>query len=649
MARMKITSLITSIILACCCPFYAQTTPDVAAIADELTQVTKYEYGQSRAPLVAVEEFTRRALASPPALVALEQRFIAILQSDATLAGKDFICRQLSLIGSGNSVPVLAGMLRGTETFEMARYALERIPGDAVDQALREALPAVSSTAWKVGIINTLGNRGDPASVTFLENLSAGSESDLADAALTALATIGSAPACAVVVDAAAKETGELRPAVAEADLICADRLARGGDRSGAIAIYRRLYEPRQTVVVRVAALQGLATVGGSEAVPTLQQALAADEDKLRAAAVRGLAGVPGQQVTAIMMQAAESLPDTTQVQLLSALAERGDRSARPVLVKAAGSADANIRMAALEALGTLGGSEDVQLLTERSALASGREQEVARGSLYRLQAAEVDDAILKSLAEAEPKLKVELILAAGERAIATASAALLAAARDLDRSVRRVALRALRDTASADDVHALIELLSAYERQADRAEAQRTIASVIRRTDSSVKPVLSAYADATDDAVKLSLLWVMGQVGNASTLPTLRAAVASDSADIKREVIVALSNWPNDRPAADLYEIARDNSNLAHQILALRGYVQLVTLPSDRPHEATISLLKNAADLASRPDEKKTILAALPRYPCKGALDLARAALADSATAAEAEMAVKRIERQLP
>ncbi len=645
MARMKREPIVLTLILACCSVLAAQSAPEVSAIEDELAGVAAYEYGQSRKPLVAVEEFTREALVAPAALAELERRFLTLLASGATPAGKDFVCRQLSLIGSAKSVPVLAGMLRDPATFEMARYALERIPGEPVDEALREAFPAAGA-AGKLAIVNTLGNRGNPASVEFLARLSGSEGSELAGAAMLALAAVGSPPACAVVRRALAVR--EPRPAAAEAGLKCAGEMARRGDRLRALAMYRKLNAPEQAVMTRVAALNGLAATGGTDAIPVLQKSLAAEDGRLRAAAVRGLARIPGPDVTAILTASAGALPGDTRVQVISAIAERSGPAARDVLVAAVASSDVTIRTAALGGLGNLGSAKDVLLLAERAALAAGREQEIARDSLYRLHSPGVDEAILSSLPKANTDVKIQLIRAAGARAITAASPVLLAAARDPDRGVRREALGALRETAAAGDIPALIGLLPAYERQADRTEAQRTVASVIRRTGSSIESTLSAYSAVQRPEVKAALLWIMGQSGDADALPALRSALAADSAELKRAAILALSEWPDDRPARDLIGIARVADISAHRILALRGYVQLITLPSERSREATADLLKSAFQLADRPDEKMTILAALSQYPCATSLELARAAMSDPAIAAEAKAALQRMERQL-
>jgi len=159
------------------------------SIDDLLAQAAKWQYETSRQSLQAISEAVAKAQRSPAETRAMEQKFIAFLKSDATPGGKDFICKQLSVMGSEASVPVLSAMLADPKTAELGRYALERIPGEGVDRALREALPKSGERA-RIGIINTLGIRRDRNSVPALRPLALGSQPALASAALFALARI---------------------------------------------------------------------------------------------------------------------------------------------------------------------------------------------------------------------------------------------------------------------------------------------------------------------------------------------------------------------------------------------------------------------------------------------------------------------------
>jgi len=187
-----------------------------ANVEELLEKISSYEYGQSRKPLAELEEFLRSALESPEVIKKTEKQFIRLLRSKTTLDCKQFICRQLGVIGSEDSVPVLAAMLGEPETSDMARYALERIDGEAVDEVLREILTEVSGKE-KTGIINTLGARGDGKSVGVLAGLIYDSDAQIATAAVSALGRIANSQAAALLANATGKTSGKLKQQVLHA------------------------------------------------------------------------------------------------------------------------------------------------------------------------------------------------------------------------------------------------------------------------------------------------------------------------------------------------------------------------------------------------------------------------------------------------
>src|SRR5450759_1950421 len=154
---MRTTAISTVVALGFLCAVAGAQPPNLDAL---LAKAGQWDYDQNREPLRAVSDAVQKAQGSPAALREIETRFIAFLKSGATPASKDFICRQLSLMGSAASVPVLSTMLVQASTADVARFALERIPGAEADRALRDAL-AKSSGNTRIGIINTLGRRGD--------------------------------------------------------------------------------------------------------------------------------------------------------------------------------------------------------------------------------------------------------------------------------------------------------------------------------------------------------------------------------------------------------------------------------------------------------------------------------------------------------
>jgi HEAT repeat protein len=413
--------------------------------------------------------------------------------------------------------------------------------------------------------------------------------------------------------------------------------------------MYRELYAASEPEMVRVAALTGLAATAGKESVTLLSQAIEGPEERIQAVAIRLLNQMPGPEITRMLIEQLPKLSATGQVRVLAALADRGDTSARPALLGAMKSGAPEVRIAGLEGLGRLGDASTVNLLAEAAARAEGAEQNAARESLARLRGAEVDRAIAAGIGAAGGNVRLELVRAAGERGPSAAAEVLLKTARDSDRELRRESLRALRDTASGQQAPALVDLLISAPSASDRREAERTLASVLRRSEGArINAVLSAYRSAQDLEARGSLLQVMGQTGNNEALPVLRDALRDGNPEIKRAAILALTEWPDPAPIEDLLEIARNDSSATHQVLALRGYIKLISIPAGRSATDMAKLLAEAMKAARQPDEKKAVLSLLPRYASKEALELAQAALSDEAVANEAKLAVERLKKSL-
>jgi hypothetical protein len=237
------------------------------------------------------------------------------------------------------------------------------------------------------------------------------------------------------------------------------------------------------------------------------------------------------------------------------------------------------------------------------------------------------------------------LIIAAGERGIAAAADVLIDAVQDTDPNVHREVLRALRNVAGAGQVSALVQLLVQASSASDRREITQTLASVLKRSVSAkIGDVLSAYKATTAMPARLALLEVMGQSSNEEALTELRSSLGAPAPEIARGAILALSEWATPTPMPDLAALARTQANPTLQVLALRGYLRLLALPSNRSTAESAAMLGEAMRLARQPAEKKTVLSMLSVLPCRESLDVAEAATKDQEVAAEAVTAVKTI-----
>jgi hypothetical protein len=163
--------------------------------------VSSYTYGQSKRLLQDLDAFIRYVSDIPDAQAKIEQQFLALLRSEATPAGKQFICSRLGHIGTGASVPTLVGMLADSSTRDMCMYALEYLPGDAVNDSLCRALP-IAHGRMQCGIVNALGRRHVAAAVAFIQPLLIAEDHEVATAAASALGEIGTQAAAGALAEA---------------------------------------------------------------------------------------------------------------------------------------------------------------------------------------------------------------------------------------------------------------------------------------------------------------------------------------------------------------------------------------------------------------------------------------------------------------
>jgi tetratricopeptide (TPR) repeat protein len=194
----------------------------------------------------------------------------------------------------------------------------------------------------------------------------------------------------------------------------------------------------------------------------------------------------------------------------------------------------------------------------ERGAAAGqGAEQAAARQSLADLRGRNIDAAIIAAIASSTGKVKAELILAAGERRSAGAGDVLVQAAREQDPELRRSALRALRNVAGPEQVSALVGVVQTSP-AADRRDAAQALAAALKRSPpAQTGDVIDAYRASGTVQARVSLLDALGQASRAEALPVLREAMNDPSPEIVRGAILALTDWPDPAPLADLFAAA--------------------------------------------------------------------------------------------
>jgi HEAT repeat protein len=193
----------------------------------------------------------------------LENRLTEVLKTGVSRDAKDYVCRKLTIVGTAASVPTLAALLVDKNLSHMARYALERIPAAEAGQALRDALSKVSGSLL-VGMISSLGVRGEAESVQPLAGLLRDSDAAVAKAAACALGDIRTSEAAKALADAK-PQNKEVALAATDAGLACAEALLKTGKKAEALALYKSLSGDAQPKHVRLAATRGILAAAGKK------------------------------------------------------------------------------------------------------------------------------------------------------------------------------------------------------------------------------------------------------------------------------------------------------------------------------------------------------------------------------------------------
>ncbi len=578
---------------------------------------------------------------------AAERELIAVLQSNAGAVEKCAACQQLRICGTTESVAALAAVLGDERVGHAARYALEGMPYPEAGAALRDALARTSGLV-KVGLIDSVGQRGDTAATPLLIPLLADADTTIAATAALALGRIGDQAATAALVAARNSRNSEVRRTVQESLLRCAEARLDQGNASEAATIYRQVLEAEPTPAIRLAAWRGLVLSDGDRRVELVMGALTGTDKPLRLIAIKLARETKDDEILKACLRQWKSLGAEAQVLVVNLLADRADRASLPDILAACQSSEKSVRIAGIKAVGVLGDAANVPLLVERAARTSGEEQTAARASLRVLRGGSVHAEMMEAVKDADAAVQVELIQALAERGATEATPVLLQTAESQNVSVRTASYRALEELAGAEQVPALVDLLA---QAPGHNEARRMLVTVARRCQAQKQASerLIVKEGAASPEARGVLLLALGELGDASSLPVLRRALEAQQQNVRRAAMTALSGWPNGEPLPDLLKIAQEERDARDGVFALQRYIDLVGKTDSVPPQARVPCYQTALSLTSSVPIKRRIFAGLQKIKSLEAIELAASGVQDEQVAEEAALATVAIAKDLP
>ena len=164
-------------------------------------------------------------------------------------------------------------------------------------------------------------------------------------------------------------------------------------------------------------------------------------------------------------------------------------------------------------------------------------------------------------------------------------------------------------------DLSRLIRLLLAAKDNKHREAIERTIVNVCKKSAAAssasdadrAQPVLAILANI-NPSESAKYLPLLGRFGGSKVMEMINASLVNGTPEVKKAATQALCNWPTVEVADRLWTLANGDDK-AVGALALRAYVRVVTLKSDRPALETLAMLQRAMKLASTPGDRQWII----------------------------------------
>ena len=637
----------------------AETTPlefDINSVLDfgllkkNLAEISQYEYFQSRESHKEVRQFVSLATQSQKATQRIEKELVKLLNSNATLSGKQFICHLLADIGSTESVNTLASMLYDSNTVEMARFALEKIPSKLVDEVLRNALINLDGRV-KIGIINSLGKRKNEESVSQIKKLIYHSDSEIARAAIAAIGKIANDQAITILQEEKNNDSHELHEYILYALLDCADTLLIQYENKRAYSIYKELFAISEKFPLRYAALKGMAHSSSEKNVNILLiKILREGGDKIRSSVPMIIRDLPDDFDISGLIAELPNFDANDQVSLLNALSNRKDDYILEMAIQLSKHENEKVRLDAFSLIGKVGNISSVQYLAG-VATKKSKDGKAAQNALYQLVGEKVDREIIRLIPSASDEIKLQLIRSLRIRQPkdrnSIISEVLLQTAEKEEENLRIEAIRALQVIAGKEQIQELIDLLIGVDSKRERIALEKAIIGTVHKSNSdslASQIMLSSLSHSKDIETRRSLLLVLAKVGHSSALPAFKKAMLDTSETLKTAAITALAEWSTDEPINELEAIIRGSSNSTHRTIALRGFVRMAIISEGLSEQETIKRFRIAMELSETNDDKKFVLSGLAEQKTFSAFQMAKEQISNLALRAEAELAILNI-----
>ena len=572
-------------------------------------------------PILALLTFSACLLSATTAMRAEDvAELLKVIQSRETSdVDRANAFEKIGDIASDDAIEPLAGFLSDKTWSHYARFALQKMEGEHVTDALVKSL-AVLEGELRLGVIDTIGRRRDPTAVPHLAKLLADGDAGVAAASAVALGGIGTTDAAAALATALGSENDpDRRESLASSLLLVGQRLAKTGDTQAAIDLFDRLRDADVPKPCRIGATQNAILTRGAEGVEMMIEQLKSSDRDFFQTGLAVARVLPGERATKGLTESLQTeLSPDRQALLILALKDRGDDQALGAILDNLKSDSPAVQSAAIDALGALGDDSTVPIL---SSIATAENNEAVLTALVALRGPRVNTALMK-VAE-PPEASTLAVKALGQRRANEAVDLLFQLSASESAALRDEAIVALGRTVSQDrflDLFALLKTANSGER---KTAIQKAIhAAVLRSTEpDACADALGAMIPRSSGADREFLFEQIRTAGGKKAVALMRDFATGSDEALQDAATKTLGRWLSADAAPVLLQVAQGDGRFANR--ALGGYIRIFR-QFELPETERVAMAAKALQVAKRSMERNAAIDAMTRFPCVGTFELA-------------------------
>ncbi len=327
-----------------------------------------------------------------------------------------------------------------------------------------------------------------------------------------------------------------------------------------------------------------------------------------------------------------QKIPPDFQAAILEICGAKRDETAMPLIRYGMKSDDPQLRAAAYGALAGAGETETdsmeilLQKLTEETkasqpgptelAIAEGLKHTLIDGADERIAAAAQNASTVR--------LKNTLLEIARSRQLYSYLPLFLRELSAENPTTRDIAVQGFAEIARFEDLPMVTTAILQSSKGEGRTALERAAVRICERNpnkEERVAPILDLYAK-TDEKNRETLLGLLGRLGGKQAFEVVLKAMRDGDATAKEAAFHSLCNWPDTFARDELYRLATKLVNKQLAAEALRGYMRIVALPSERSAAESIALFEKAKLLAETPELQNELLRRVATVRSSEALD---------------------------